>query len=39
MLGEQNLTSMFPNVRITNIRPLCGLYGLHGLKGQTKDIG
>ena len=34
MLGEQNLSSTFPN-----IWPLCGLFGLYGLEGQTKDIG
>ena len=38
MLGEQNLSSMFPNTLFTNIRPLCGLFGLYGLEGQTKDI-
>ena len=24
---------------VTNIQPLCGLFGLYGLEGQTKDIG
>ena len=38
MLGEQNLSSTFPNVRFTNIWPFCGLFGLYGLEGQTKGI-
>ena len=33
MLGEQNLSSTFPNVGFTNIWPLCGLFGLNGLEG------
>ena len=34
MLGEQNLSSTFPNTLFTKIRSLRGLYGL---EGQTKD--
>jgi hypothetical protein len=43
MLGEQNLSSTFPNMLFTNIlqniQALCGLSGLFCLEGQTKDIG
>ena len=39
MFREQNLSSTFPNVRFTNIRPFCGLFGLYGLEGQTDNIG
>ena len=35
MLGEQNLSSTFPNMLFKNIQPLCGLFGLYGIEGQT----
>ena len=37
MLREQNLSSTFPNMRFRNIWPFCGLFGLYGLEGQTKE--
>jgi hypothetical protein len=38
MLGELNLSSMFPNMLFPNIRPLCGLFGLYGLEVKPKTL-